>query len=148
MEEPWQDVRYALRLLRRSAGFSAIAIGTLALGVGANTAIFSVINAVFLRPLPYPHPERIVEFQTMVDGQDNGSAFEGRTYFQLKDHLRSYEALASYMGGGGVNLVLPGQSENLSTNRVTSQYFAALGVPPALGRAFTGQEELQAAVTW
>lgn len=136
-----QDIRYALRLLRRGPGFSAMAICTLALGVGANSTIFSVINAVLLRPLPYPAPHRLVEFHNTADGQDNGATYNGRNYFTFRDHLKSYQAIASFHGQGGVNLVAGGRAENLSADRVTADYFKVLGVGPALGRAFTTQEE-------
>jgi putative ABC transport system permease protein len=136
------DIWYAFRLLKRSPGFSAIAILTLGLGIGANTAIFSVINTVFLRALPYPEPQRLVQFNREVDGNLQGAAQDGRTYFFLRDHLRSYASIASTMGGGGVNLVLPDQVVNLRAMSVTADYFRTIGIEPALGRAFARGEDL------
>jgi putative ABC transport system permease protein len=142
IEELRHDIWYACRLLKRSPGFSAIAILTLGLGIGANTAIFSVINTVFLRPLPYPEPQRLVQFNREIDGNLQGSAQDGRTYFFLRDHLRSYASIASAMGGGGVNLVLPDQAVNLRATSVTADYFRTIGVEPALGRAFARNDDL------
>src|SRR5689334_11192784 len=141
-EEFQHDFRYAFRLLKRSPGFSAIAILTLALGIGANTAIFSVINTVFLRALPYPEPQRIVQFNREVDGYLQGSDQDGRTYFFLHDHLRSYTAIASEMGVSGANLVFSDHAVSLRSMSVTADYFRALGVEPALGRAFTATEDV------
>jgi putative ABC transport system permease protein len=141
-EELRHDIRYAFRLLKRSRGFSAIAILTLGLGIGANTAIFSVINTLFLRPLPYPEPQRLVQFNREIDGYLEGAAQDGRSYFFLHDHLRSYVAIASSMGTGGVNLILPDQAVSLRATSVTADYFRALGVEPALGRAFTAGEDV------
>src|SRR5262245_43187157 len=104
-DEFLHDIRYAFRLLKRSPGFSAIAILTLGLGIGANTAIFSVINTVFLRALPYPEPQRLVQFNWQVDGRLGGSSHDGPTWVYLHDHLRSYTAIASHMNGTGANLV-------------------------------------------
>ena len=141
-EEFGHDIRYAFRLLKRSPGFSAIAIITLALGIGANTAIFSVINTVFLRALPYPESQRLVQFNWEVDGNLHGAAQDGRTYFFLHDHLRSYSAIASAMSGGGVSLVRPDQAVSLRAMSVTADYFRALGVEPALGRSFSAAEDI------
>jgi putative ABC transport system permease protein len=142
IEELRHDIRYAFRLLKRSPGFSAIAILTLGLGIGANTAIFSVINTVFLRALPYPEPQRLVQFNWTADGNLGGSAHDGPAYFFLRDHLRSYTGIASAMTGGGVNLVLPDQAVNLRAISVTADYFRTLGVEPALGRSFTATEDV------
>jgi putative ABC transport system permease protein len=141
-EETRHDIRHAFRLLKRSPGFSAIAILTLALGIGANTAIFSVINTVFLRALPYPEPQRLVQFNREIDGRLGGSAQDGGTYFFLREHLHSYAAMASAMGGGGATLVMPDQAVSLRTLSVTADYFRALGEEPALGRAFSATEDV------
>jgi putative ABC transport system permease protein len=141
-EDLRHDIRYAFRLLKRSPGFSAIAILTLGLGIGANTAIFSVINTVFLRALPYPEPQRLVQFNREFEGRLQGPAQDGRTWLFLRDHLRSYAGIASMMGGGGVNLLLPNQAVNLRAQSVTADYFHTLGVEPALGRAFARNEDV------
>jgi putative ABC transport system permease protein len=135
-----QDLRYALRLVRRHPGFSAVAIFTLALGIGANTAIFSVIHAVFFRPLPYPSPERLVQFHYEMRGEVQGSRHYGASYRFLRDHLRSYADVASFMNRGAMPLVEGTASEPIRVLAVAPQYFAALGAAPVRGRTFTAAE--------
>ncbi|HBY61177.1 MAG TPA: hypothetical protein DEH78_15250, partial [Solibacterales bacterium] len=118
----------------------AVAVLTLALGIGANTSIFSVINAVLLRPLPYPEPERIVQFDQEYRGRTGASAFTGSGYFFLRDHLRSYEAIASSGNYSGISLSNGGEAIHIDAARATDGYFAALGVRPALGREFLREE--------
>ncbi|MDQ3907773.1 MAG: hypothetical protein M3268_05455 [Acidobacteriota bacterium] len=96
----FQDVRYGLRMLRRQPAFAFVAVVTLALGVGANTAIFSVVNAVLLKPLPYPAPERLVMLFTSVKGQGvtrAGSAMPD--YREWRDQTRSFDGLAAFYYG-------------------------------------------------
>jgi putative ABC transport system permease protein len=135
-----QDLRYAFRLLRGHPGFSLVAIVTLALGIGANTAVFSVVAAVLLRPLPYPEPQRLVEFRREVRGRLQGGAHYGTSYRFLRDHLRAYEHVTSFMTRGGMTLSRAETSESLRVLAVSPSYFATFGVAPARGRAFTEEE--------
>src|SRR5512142_2098872 len=98
-----QDFRYALRLIRKNPGFSAVAMLTLALGVGANTAIFSLVYGVLLRPLPYPQPERMVYIKPTFPGGRN-DATTGPKYLFIRDHQHSFESVASLRSSSGVNL--------------------------------------------
>ena len=139
----WLDVRYALRLLRRTPLVSAIIILTLALCIGANTAIFSVVDATLLRPLPYPEPERLVQIARHVrapgyEGDDTGE--DGRTWEMVRDHAGFLDA-AVYGGSGGVNLVAAGHVQYVQQERVGSGFFRVLGVPPMIGREFTREED-------
>src|SRR5215813_13273184 len=97
MQTLWQDLRYALRMLRKHPGFTVIAVLTLALGIGANTAIFSVVNAVLLRPLPYNEPERLVTIggtDARNPGVKNSSSYPD--IFDWRERNRSFEAIAVY----------------------------------------------------
>jgi hypothetical protein len=132
-----QDAGYGLRLMWRHPGFSAVAILTLALGIGANTAIFSVIHAVFFRPLPYHAPERLVQFHYEVRGTLQGSRHYGTTYRFLRDDLRSYSQVASFMYRGAMPLVDGAASEPIRVLAVAPEYFAALGIAPSPGRTLT-----------
>src|ERR1700683_3647983 len=134
-----QDVRYGLRMLSKNPGFAAIAILTLALGIGANSAIFSIDHAVLLRPLPYPHSDRlVVVWEKGDDGLQTNTSYA--TYVDWRARSRSFDelTLASYWIG---TLTGSGQPEQLPALRVSSNFFRTLGVRPALGRDFLAEED-------
>jgi predicted permease len=139
-----QDVRYGFRALRKSPGFTAVTIAVLALGIGANSAIFSFVNGILLRPLPYPESERIMDV-SHVPPQD---IFPGRktfavspaNYIDWRARSRSFEKMAAY-AGDYVNISGTGEPQAVLANLVTSDYFAAFGVAPTRGRGFTPAEE-------
>ncbi len=140
LEQFWQDVRYALRMLRKSPGFTAIAVLTLALGIGANTAIFSVVYAVLLRPLPYPHPDQLVlVFQANPHDQ---VPFDGMSYVnfeKLRDHSSVFSGLASNTRHE-LTLTGVGDPSVLRTADVTPEIFSVLAVPPLLGRTLLPED--------
>jgi putative ABC transport system permease protein len=146
MEELWRDVRFALRTLRRAPGFTLVAVATLALGIGANTAIFSVINALLLRPLPYPDSDRLV-FLTEWSEQVPEMSFSVANLKDVRDQSTVFESIAGY---NGQNFILSavggttagaGQPERLNGRQITSGTFRTLGVPLVLGRPFGAEEE-------
>jgi len=141
MESLWQDLRYAARMLMKKPGFTLIAVVTLALGIGANTAIFTVVNAVLLRQLPYPQAERIVEVGATFSSGPLNAVDDPRFVF-WREHQQSFEALAAHMPmGAGVNLSGDGVPEFVPAQRVSVDFFRVLGVAPALGRGFTAEED-------
>jgi predicted permease len=137
LERFGQDLRYSIRTLRRSTAFTVVAVGTLALAIGANTAIFSVIEAVVLRPLPYKEPGRLAVLN------------EGTTYtdFQVwKSQSQTFEDMAVYYRPGGrsqVTLTGPGEPESVQGAFVSSNFFPLLGAAPLAGRWFTPDEQAQ-----
>jgi predicted permease len=135
-----QDVRYAIRILIKSPGFAIVAILTLALGIGANTALFSIINGVLLNPLPYPHPEQVIAVEGFAPGFGEASI----SYPDYLDWVRdnhSFSSLAAYKSFGSFNMIGQGQPERISDVRVTANFFSTLGVTPILGRDFTPAED-------
>jgi predicted permease len=134
-EHFWQDVRYAARMLRKSPGFTAIAVLTIALGIGATTAIFSVVDATLLHPLPYPHPEQLVSVIDDLPGV--GAQDVGMSVPEWHDFQRSgiFEYVA-VVGGGDVNLTGSSQPTRILFAAVAPNYFALLGAQPELGRSF------------
>jgi putative ABC transport system permease protein len=128
----WQDLRYALRMLRQNPGFTAVAVLTLALGIGANTAIFSVVSGVLLRPLPYPDPNRLVS----VTGDYPRGAFVA-----MREQLRTMD-VAVYAEGYQFNLTGLGDPLRLTGAPVSAELFSILGAHPELGRTFRSGEDL------
>jgi predicted permease len=141
---PWiettlQDVRYAWRTLCRTPGFTAAAICALALGIGANTAIFDVINGVILRPLPYLDPNRLVSIEQLrVPG--GIWSFSYPDYVDCASQIRSFHSMAAWRNRG-VNLTAPGEPEFLPTRQVSASFLRVLGIQPLLGRNFTVEED-------
>jgi predicted permease len=141
----WRDVKYAVRVLRRTPAFTLTAITTLALVIGANTAVFSLADAILLRPLPYPHPEQLgmlfVEGKS-TKGESQWQSHDGTTWEVVRDGA-SVVDVAVMAGGFGhdVNLVVGGSALSVSQARVGSGYFHVLGVAPVIGREFSRDDD-------
>jgi len=134
------DLRFALRQLRKSPGFTLIAVLTLALGIGANTAIFSVVNAVLLRPLPYPQPERLVYLNEVTNGTDTAIALPD--YVDWRKDSKSFENLAiSRLESRNLSGIAGREPERIAVAYVTANFFEVIGLRPQLGRTFTEDED-------
>jgi putative ABC transport system permease protein len=144
VENMIEDVRYGLRVLRKSPGFTAVAVMTLALGIGANTAIFSVVNAVLFRPLPFRDPGRLM----VVWHTPPQKSFPGVTkfvvspanYLDWRDQNHVFEQMSA-VGFGNFNLTGMGQPESVEGRAVSADFFSVLGVQPVLGREFLEEED-------
>jgi len=139
MHSSLQDLQYAARQMMKSPGFAVVAILTLALGIGANTAIFSVVNAVLLDPLPYPDANRLVVLFHNKPHFTRGS-ISYLNFLDWQRYNRSFEAMAAYRWGAA-KLTGAGEPENLSGRMVSAGFFEILGVKPSLGRTFTADED-------
>jgi len=139
LEQLWQDIRFGLRMLAKNPGFTAVAVLTLALGIGANTALFSVVNGVLLNPLPYWQPERLVALS-----ENNGNFGEKSiSYPNFLDWVRgnrSFSALAAYWADD-FNLTGMGEAERVPAEMISASFFPLLGVKPVIGRAFRPEED-------
>jgi predicted permease len=143
METLWQDTRYGLRLLGKNPGFTAVAVLTLALGIGANSGIFSVMRQVLLQRLPVPHPEQLVLLyapgvksgHVSSDEVDGSESFSYPMYKELRDRNQVFVGLAA-KGNYPVSLAFQGTTERADAEIVSGNYFETLGVQPALGRLF------------
>src|SRR5512146_2585687 len=139
-----QDLKYGLRVLRKSPSFAAVAIVVLALGIGANTAIFSVVSAVLLRPLPYRDPIRLMQVWHVPPPK----SFPGMTTFSVspanyldwerQNHV--FQSMAIY-GFRSFNITGTDQPQALQASAVSQDFYSTLGVSPLLGRTFTADEE-------
>lgn len=135
------DVRYALRMLRKNPGFTLIAVLTLALGIGANCAIFSVANAVIIQPLPFRDPSRLVTvLETKASQNLDWLYVTGNNFFQWQERTNSFEYLAG-LQGCGYRMAQEGEPQLITGNCVSSTFFPMLGVQPALGRLWTAEED-------
>jgi predicted permease len=142
VEEALRDVQFGLRLLRKSQGFAAVAILTLALGIGANTAVFSVVDTILLRPLPYANPEELVVVSETLPhlGQEDEVGVSAAEYFDYKERNRSFSQVAAYESDG-FNLTGQGTPLRINAAGLSASAFSLLGVPARLGRTFTDEED-------
>src|SRR5215207_587941 len=129
-----QDIRFAVRALARRPSFLAVTVLTLALGIGANAAIFSVVDATLLKPLPYADPNRLVSIWPI------GAMMPG-IFVQVRDGMRTVDPIAGYSGGSAVSMTGSSEPARLVQSDVTSRFFDVLGVRPALGRTFLDGED-------
>jgi predicted permease len=138
-------MRFAFRQICRSPGFTVAVVLTLALAIGANTAIFSLVNALLLRDLPYAQPERIGAIYGRTTGQrvmaDQRRTIDGEQWELMRDRVPSLLSAVSSAGTSGTNLVVGSHAQYLSVGRVSAQYFDVLGIHPVLGRNFSNEED-------
>ncbi|HEY6508118.1 MAG TPA: ABC transporter permease, partial [Vicinamibacterales bacterium] len=135
----WHDLRHAAHSLGRSPGFTFAAVLTLTLGIGATTAVFSVVDGVVLNPLPFPDPDRLVAVHgTSVDAPKNSLSYPN--FEDLRRDVREFEQLAAWRTHG-FTLTDRGQPETLVGRMITANFFEALAVSPLLGRAFRPEED-------
>jgi len=141
-DEMIQDLRYGVRTLLHRPSFSAVVILVLALGIGAPSAIFSVVNAVLLRPLPYPEPDRLMVYSAYEQDSRYGriNALTAPVLVEWRNRCRSCVQMAAYIEAQPVNLTGGAEPERVRTARITENLFATLGVPPLLGRTFLPEE--------
>jgi len=137
-----KDIRYSLRLMIKKPGFTVVALIALALGIGANTAIFSIVNAVLLRPLPYAEPARLVSAESMnsLNPQREIDGVSPADFWDWKDQTQAFEQLAALSGGGGFSLRDADQPDTFNGARVSYNFFQTLGVQPFLGRTFSPED--------
>ena len=137
VESVFQDLRFALRILRKSPGFTVVAVGTLALAIGANAVVFGVLNALIFRPINVPHPQTLYAVER---GNDKAVNHSYPDYLDLRDRNRSFEDLMAY-NVAGVGIDTGNNPSGAWTMEVTGNYFDGLGIPPYLGRFFHGSDE-------
>ncbi len=145
MNSLWHDIRFGLRTLAKSPGFTLVALLTLALGIGANTAIFSVVDAVLLHPLPYPHPGRIVALYRTdpQKGLESGD-FSRQLFTDLRGHIPAVEEISAYHVWP-LTITGPGEPAEVGSVASSATMFRLLGIRPTLGRPFTQAEDQQGA---
>ncbi len=137
-----QDLRYALRMLRKSPGLTAVIILTLAVGIGANSTIFSVVNSVLLRPLPYRDSARLVWVGDYLP-EERTSIVSAADYFTLSGHASAFDSLTAISGGGDFTLTGYGEAERITGVRATYTLLRTLGVSPQLGRDIAPGEDIR-----
>ena len=132
-----QDVRYAIRMLAKNPGFTIIAVLTLALGIGANTAIFSVVSGVLLRPLPYPEPDKLIALSEKTANFES-SSISYPNFLDWQRQNTSFSAMAAYRQDD-YSLTGSGETERVRVGMVSHEFFEILGVHPVHGRLFTAR---------
>jgi predicted permease len=144
-----RDLRYAFRMLRKTPAFTLIALVTLAVGIGVNTAVFTVVNALILEPLPFPQPDRLATLLTVSSSEKGGTfkrpqGLDGGTFIALRDNARTIDVAVQGSGGWGVGVNMiaeENRAANVKQSRVSANYFKVLGIPPFMGREFTADED-------
>jgi len=140
----WQDVRFGLRMLARNPGFTVTVVLTLALSMGANTAIFSIVNALLLESLPYSHPERMGAIYTQVTGpvgSDERHHLNGEQWELLRDNVPALISAVSGIRASGVNLEAGSQVQYVHAGRISAHYLDVLAIHPIIGRNFSDAED-------
>src|SRR5918994_1394030 len=145
LRDMWQDVRYATRMLRRQPSITAAAVVTLALGIGATTAIFSVVNAVLIKPLPYPDSDALIDIVHSVNGADL-AYFSDRIYLTYADNNQTFEEFGVW-SAGTASITGGGAPEQVRTLVVTREVLPALGMQPVMGRWFSREDGAEKADT-
>jgi len=141
VETFWQDVRYGARSLFKNPGFTLVAVLTIGLGIGANAAIFSVVRAVLLRPLPFREPERLFSiWESRLDRGFTQASFTRANFWDIQDQNRTFDGIAA-MEYSSINLTGTGYPERLRLGLVSAEFFQVLGVTPRMGRLFTKGED-------
>jgi len=141
MQTLLQDLRYGARMLLKKPGFTLIAVITLGLGIGANTAIFSVVNSVLLRPLPFKDPDRVmIVWERRANSGEVNIPISGHEFVGWREQSSAFERMA-LIRGDGFTLTGNGEPEAVSAERVTAEFFSVLDVTPLLGRAFAPGED-------
>lgn len=146
LEQLWQDIRYGIRMLLRNPGFTAVVILTLALGIGMNTAVFSVVNAVLLRPVGYPNPDRLVwlgDYDTFL----KRDIVRTSDFVEWREHTRSFSAMSAY-SRQQASLVTVRGATNVTGVAVAGDFWAITGARPALGRLFGPEERDKIVLAW
>ena len=134
-----QDLRYAVRMLAKSPGFTAVAVLTLALGIGVNATVFSVINGLLLRPMPVPHPQQIAVLGSQQGGNQDFQPFSYPDYLDIRSQADSFSDILAFR----VSLVgvsVDGKGDHCIISRVTGNFFTTAGIQPALGRLILPSE--------
>jgi len=144
MEALWRDLHYSARMLLKRRGFVAVAVITLALGIGANTAIFSLVRGVLLRPLPFSESERLIGIRESKVGEGHNNPMAFRTYAEIRDKAQTIESIAAYLNSYPTIEQADG-TVSLQGSRVSHSYFKVLGVQPILGRDFTPEDNKRGA---
>jgi putative ABC transport system permease protein len=132
------DMRLALRRLVRDPLFSIVAITTLAIGIGANSAIFTLVNGVLIRPLPYAEPDELVEIHAVIDG-NHADVFSSGAYFAMRDHAATFDGVGVYAGTAGT-FTGEGEPERIDGAAISANYFDVVGIGPLRGRSFRSAE--------
>src|SRR5262249_45000264 len=145
METLWQDLKYGIRMLRRSPAFALLALLSLALGIGANTAIFSMINAIMLKALPVKNPNQVALFAVHYDGPP-GLSFSYPLFERFRDNKKVFDGVMATGGAVRMHMTISGggsdeQSELVQVEKVTGNYFSVLGVNPILGSLLTEEDD-------
>ncbi len=142
LEDLYEDARFGLRKLHKSPGFNAVAILTLALGIGANTAVFTVVNGVLLQPMPFPEPDRLflVSFSPQGGPFETGPSLSDRDYLEFREQDRLFEHLTSF-AASRVNLTEAGDAVQIPAASITTDFFSTLQANPEMGRGFRAEED-------
>ena len=141
MESVFADLKQAFRVLRKGPGFTLTAVAALALGIGANTAIFSVVDSVLLKPLPYPNPDRLVNIvRVFKSGHGNSTSIPKFNIWRQEN--RAFEAMTAYdFGGPGMNMAGGDIPEQVKAIHTTHEFFRVFGVSAQIGRTYTADED-------